>query len=71
MEIFLDKQSAPVREVLEVFAHEQVRMIGTSTCARGPRVRMVVTIEIDSLAQVEHVTALLADLRGVTGVRRR
>ena len=71
MEIFLDQQSAPVREVLEVFAHEKVRMIGTSTFARGPRVRMVVTIEIDSLAQVEHVTALLADLHGVTGVRRR
>jgi GTP pyrophosphokinase len=71
MELFLDHHSAPVREVLEVFAHEKVRMIGTSTYARGPRVRMVVTIEIDSLAQVEHVTALLTDLNGVTGVRRR
>jgi GTP pyrophosphokinase len=71
IEIFLDRHSAPVREVLEVFAHEKVRMIGTSTYARGQGVRMVVTIEIDSLAEVEQVTTLLADVPGVTGARRR
>jgi GTP pyrophosphokinase len=71
VEVFADSQSAPIREVLEVFAHEKVRMIGTSTYTRGPRVRMVVTIEVDSLEQVERLTTLLADVEGVMGARRR
>jgi GTP pyrophosphokinase len=71
IEVFFDHQSASIRQVLEVFAREKIRMIGTSTYARGPRVRMLVTIEIDSLAQVERVTALLDDVEGVAVARRR
>ena len=71
VEVFLVRQSAPIRQVLEIFAHEKVRMVGTSTHTCGPRVRMLVTIEIDSLAQVERVTTMLADVEGVTGIRRR
>ena len=71
IEVFLDRQSAPVREVLEVFAHEKIRMIGTSTYTRGSRVRMVITIEIDSLEQVKGVITLLTGVDGVTGARRR
>lgn len=70
LEVFVDRQTAPIPEVLELIAHEKVHMIGTNTHARGSRVRMVVTIEVDSLEQVERLTSLLADVEGVMGARR-
>lgn len=70
VEIIADRQTAPIREVLEVFAGEKMRVVGTNTYAGARGLRIVVSVETRSREHLERPLALLADVAGVSAARR-
>ncbi|UCH47437.1 MAG: bifunctional (p)ppGpp synthetase/guanosine-3',5'-bis(diphosphate) 3'-pyrophosphohydrolase [Betaproteobacteria bacterium] len=70
LEITADRQSAPIRTVLEVLAGEKVRVIGTNTQSGGRRLRIVVTVETQTLEDLDRPLALLANIDGVIAAHR-
>ncbi|UCD70101.1 MAG: bifunctional (p)ppGpp synthetase/guanosine-3',5'-bis(diphosphate) 3'-pyrophosphohydrolase [Betaproteobacteria bacterium] len=71
LEITADRQSAPIRSVLEVLAGEKVRVVGTNTRSGGRRLRIVVTVETQSVEHLDRPLALLSKIDGVIEVHRR
>jgi GTP pyrophosphokinase len=70
LEITADRQSAPIRAVLEVLAGEKVRVIGTNTQSGARRLRIVVTVETQSLEHLDRPLALLSNIDGVIEAHR-
>ena len=70
IEIIADRQTVSIRDVLEAFAADKMRVVGTTTHAGGRRLRMVVTVETDSLEHLERPIALLSGIDGVTAAHR-
>jgi GTP pyrophosphokinase len=70
IEIIADRQTVSIRDVLEAFAADKMRVVGTTTHAGGRRLRMVVTVETDSLEHLERPIALLSGIEGVTAAHR-
>ncbi len=70
LEITADRHSVPIRAVLEVLAGEKVRVIGTNTQPGGRRLRMVVTVETQSVEQLDRPLALLSNIEGVIAAHR-
>jgi GTP pyrophosphokinase len=70
IEITADRQAAPIRDVLEVFAGEKMRVIGTNTHSGVRTLRIVVTVETQSRERLDRPLAMLADLDGVIAARR-
>ena len=71
LEIIADRQMISIREVLEVFNAEKLRVIGANTHSGGRRMHIVVTVETESLEFLERPLAALARLSGVIQARRR
>lgn len=70
VEIFCEGQAAPISEILDIFAHEKLRIVATNTDIRGPRMRMFASVEVNTIAQLDHLMAQLAELKGVVQARR-
>ena len=70
IEIIADRQAIVIREILDVFAGEKMRVVGTSTHAGGHRLRIVLTVETSSLDHLERPIASLAGVEGVIAAHR-
>ncbi len=71
VEIIGDRQATSIRDLLDVFAGEKMRVVGTSTHTGGRRLRVIVTVETVSLEHLERPIALLAKVEGVLAAHRR
>ena len=71
VEIIGDRQTTSIRDLLDVFAGEKMRVVGTSTHTGGRRLHVMVTVETGSLEHLERPIALLANVEGVMAAHRR
>ena len=71
LEIIADRQMVSIREVLDVFSAEKLRVVGTNTHPGGQRMHIVVTVETQSLEHLERPLALLSGMSGIIQARRR
>ncbi len=60
-----------LRDISEVFAREKLNVIGVATQSQRGDARMGFTVEVRSAADIARVSALLREVKGVVGVRRR
>jgi GTP pyrophosphokinase len=72
VDIEVDGTSHPslLRDVLDVFSREKIRVAAATSQARDLDARMFFTLEVNGLAQVRRLLALIVDLPGVTSARR-
>jgi len=63
-------QDELLREVLDVFARQQVRVIAARAQSRDARARLYLTLEITDLAQLRKLLSQVAELPGVSEARR-
>jgi GTP pyrophosphokinase len=59
-----------MRDVLDILAREQVRILAARSHARDARARLYFTLEIGDLTQLRRLLALVGELPGVTQARR-
>jgi GTP pyrophosphokinase len=75
LEIIADRQMLSIREVLEVFSAEKLRVVGANTHSGthsgANRMRIVITIETQSLEHLERPLAVLSHMAGIIQARRR
>lgn len=60
-----------LRDISEVFAREKLNVIGVATQSSRGDARMGFTVEVRNAADIARVSALLREVKGVVGVRRR
>jgi GTP pyrophosphokinase len=70
VEAIADRQVVSIRDVLEVFSSEKLRVVGTNTHSGTRRMHIVVTVETQSLEQLERPLALLSNMDGIIHARR-
>ena len=72
VDVEVDATSRPelMRDVLDVFTREKVRVSAAHSQAREPDARILVTLEVTGLDQLGRLLTLLRELPGVTGARR-
>jgi len=72
VDIEVDATSRPelMRDVLDVFTREKVRVSEARSQAREPDARVLVTLEVAGLDQLQRLLTLLRELPGVTAARR-
>jgi GTP pyrophosphokinase len=72
VDVEVDGGSQPelMRDVLDIFAREQVRILAARSHARDARARLYFTLEIGDLTQLRRLLALVGELPGVTQARR-
>ncbi len=75
LEIIADRQLVSIRDILDTFSADKLRVTGTNTHSGahsgGKRMHVVVTVETQSLEHLDRPLALLGDLVGVIQARRR
>ena len=59
-----------MRDVLDVFAREQVRVLAARTHTRDAQARLYFTLEIADLNQLRRLLTLIGELPSVTQARR-
>jgi GTP pyrophosphokinase len=72
VDVEVDSASHPslLRDVLDVFSREKVRVAAATSQARDLDARMFFTLEVSGLEQLRRLLALIVDLPGVTSARR-
>jgi GTP pyrophosphokinase len=72
VDVEVDGGSQPelMRDVLDIFAREQVRILAARSHVRDARARLYFTLEIGDLTQLRRLLALVGELPGVTQARR-
>jgi GTP pyrophosphokinase len=60
-----------LRDISEVFAREKLNVIGVDTQSQRGEARMAFTVEVGTAGDIARVCALLREVSGVIGVRRR
>jgi GTP pyrophosphokinase len=60
-----------LRDITEIFSRERINVTATSTASRDASARMVLTVEINNLNQLNRVLALIKDVPGVERAGRR
>jgi GTP pyrophosphokinase len=60
-----------MRDILDLFTREKVRVAAATSLARDLEARMFFTLEVSGLDQVRRLLGLLGELRSVTSARRR
>jgi GTP pyrophosphokinase len=65
IEVIAGSHPALMRDILDVFTREKVRVASSTSHIREPNARMVFTVEVEGLPQL---TQLLASVRAVAGV---
>jgi GTP pyrophosphokinase len=70
VEIVGDAQGVSIRDVLDVFASEKMRVVGTSTHSGGRHLRIVITVETTSIEHLQRPIASLCALDGVMAAHR-
>ena len=60
-----------MRDILDVLSREKVRVAAATSSARDLEARMFFTLEVNGLAQVRKLLAMIGELPGVISTRRR
>ena len=60
-----------LRDITEIFSRERINVTATNTASRDASARMLLTVEIADLAQLNRMLALIRDVRGVAYAARR
>ena len=71
VEIMAGGHPALMRDILDVFTREKVRVASSTSYSRDLSARMVFTLEVENQAQLKRILALVRELGGVESVRRR
>ncbi len=71
VEILAGSQPEPMRDVLELLSREKVKVLSSGSSVRDLSARIVFTLEVEGVVQLEHLLALIRELPGVAGARRR
>lgn len=60
-----------LRDISEVLSRERINVTATRSASADMAARMLFTIEVENLDQLARVLALIREVRGVMGARRR
>jgi len=60
-----------MRDILDVFSREKVRVAAATSSARDLEARMFFTLEVNGLPQVRRLLGVIGELPGVISTRRR
>jgi GTP pyrophosphokinase len=71
VEIFAASHPALMRDVLDILSREKVRVLSSSSSAKELSARIVCTLEVESVTQLERLLKLVRELPGVAQARRR
>jgi GTP pyrophosphokinase len=71
VEIIAGAHPALLRDILDIFAREKVRVITSKSASRDLNARIVLTLEVEGLPQLKRLLELVRDVPGVESARRR
>jgi GTP pyrophosphokinase len=71
VEILGGGHPALMRDVLDILSREKVRVLSSNSIARDLSARLLFTLEVESVIQLERLLKLVAELPGVARARRR
>jgi GTP pyrophosphokinase len=71
VEILAGSHPALMRDVLDILSREKVRVLSSGSSARDLSARIVCTLEVESVTQLERLLKLVRELPGVAQARRR
>jgi len=71
VEIVTGAHPAVLRDILEIFTREKVRVISSKSVTRDLSARIAFTLQVEDLAQIKRLLALARDVPGVESARRR
>jgi len=71
IEVTATDRTGLLRDVSDTLARERINVVAAKTESRGTEARMVFTVEIADLAQLNRVLGLLASVRAVSKALRR
>ena len=71
VEIIAGADPALLREILEIYTRERVRVVASKSMSHDLNARIAFTLEVEGLAQLKRLLALVRDVPGVESARRR
>lgn len=71
VELTAGNDSTLMRDILDVLSRERVRVVSSRSSRDDLNMHMMLTVEIEDIAQLERLLGVARDLPGVTGARRR
>ena len=71
VEVIAERESVSIRDVLEAFSGEKMRVVATSTRGSGRELRIAVTVETDTTDHLDRSIVSLLKLDGVAAAHRR
>ena len=71
VEIIAGSHPALLRDILDIFTREKVRVITSKSVSRDLNARIAFTLEVEGLLQLKRLLALVRDVPGVESARRR
>jgi GTP pyrophosphokinase len=71
IEVIVGGQPALMRDILDVFTRERVRVASSTSHSEDLNARMVFTLEVEGLAQLTRVLASVRNISGVESARRK
>jgi GTP pyrophosphokinase len=71
VEIIAGSHPALLRDILDIFTREKVRVISSKSVSHDLNARIAFTLEVEGLPQLKRLLALVRDVPGVESARRR
>ncbi|HEV8646879.1 MAG TPA: bifunctional (p)ppGpp synthetase/guanosine-3',5'-bis(diphosphate) 3'-pyrophosphohydrolase [Burkholderiales bacterium] len=71
VEIIAGAHPALLRDILDIFTREKVRVITSKAVSRDLNARIALTLEVEGLPQLKRLLELVRDVPGVESARRR
>jgi GTP pyrophosphokinase len=71
VEVIAGAHPALLREILDIYTREKVRVISSKSVSHDLNARIAFTLEVEGLAQLKRLLALVRDVPGVESARRR
>jgi GTP pyrophosphokinase len=71
VEILAGSHPGLMRDVLDILSRDKVRVLSSNSSAKDLSARIVFTLEVENVAQLERLLALIRELPGVAQARRR
>ncbi len=71
LEIIAGAHPALLRDILDIFTREKVRVVSSKSASQDLDARISFTLEVENLPQLKRLLALVRDLPGVESARRR
>ncbi len=71
VEIIAGADPALLRDILDIFTREKVRVITSKSVSRDLNARIALTLEVEGLPELKRLLAQVRDVPGVESARRR